>query len=108
MGNMMSSYIEKRPTRAGDERAFIVGTRIRVQDIASDHERHGLSPDEIADQYPHLSLAQVHAALAYYFDNKDEIRGQMKADDAFVRSLESQAGSRSTPSSGKDAGPISS
>jgi uncharacterized protein (DUF433 family) len=78
-------HIELRANRDGSPRAYICGTRIRVQDIVSDHERHGLSPEEIAREYLHLSLAQVHAALAYYYDHRDEIREQMKADADYVR-----------------------
>ena len=73
-----------------DGRPRIAGTRIRVQDIVSDHEVHGLSPEEIAREYPQITLAQVHAALAYYFDHRDEIRAQMRADEQFVETLISE------------------
>ena len=42
----------------------------------------GRSPEEIADQYGHLSLAQVHAALAYYHANRDEIDAELAAEEA--------------------------
>jgi len=83
------AHIELRVNREGQPRAYVCGTRIRVQDIVSDHERHGLSPEEIAREYPHLSLAQVHAALAYYYDHREEVRHQMKVDEDFVRRAES-------------------
>lgn len=51
----------------------IDGHRIKVEHIAVCYERLGLTPDEIVAQHPTLTLAQVHAALAYYFDHKDEI-----------------------------------
>jgi uncharacterized protein (DUF433 family) len=41
-------------------------------DVVALHKR-GLSPAEILDSYDHLSLAQVHSALAYYYDHEDEI-----------------------------------
>lgn len=44
----------------------------------------GRSPDDIANMYPHVSLAGVHAALAYYHDNRAEIDRQMHEDDEFV------------------------
>ena len=50
----------------------IAGHRITVQDIAVWHERLGLSADEIATEYG-LSLADVYAALAYYYDHREEI-----------------------------------
>jgi uncharacterized protein (DUF433 family) len=62
----------------------IAGTRIRVQDIAAWHEIHGRSPDEIASGYPHLSLADIYAALAYYHAHRDEIVRDMREDEEFV------------------------
>ena len=95
---VVGSHIDLRPNREGDLRAFVVGTRIRVQDIVSDHERHGLTPEEIVREYPHLSLAQVHAALAYYFDHRDDVRRQMKADEQYAREIEAeQESSRQRP-----------
>jgi hypothetical protein len=49
-----------------------------VQDIYVWHELMGKSPDQIASEYPFLTLAQVHSALAYYYDNAEEIREQVK------------------------------
>ena len=65
-------------------RPRIAGTRIRVQDIVADHEYHGLTPEQIAREYPHITLAQVHAALSYYFDHREEIAKDMKEDESFV------------------------
>lgn len=42
----------------------------------------GMSPEEIALEYPHLSLAQVHAALAYYHANREEIEADVAQDEA--------------------------
>jgi hypothetical protein len=50
----------------------------------SDYELHGMTADEIAREYPHLSLAQVHAALSFYFDHRELVRSQMKADREFA------------------------
>jgi uncharacterized protein (DUF433 family) len=87
----MDNYISSTPDRCGG-RPHLVGTRIRVQDIVADHEYHGLSAEEIAREYPHLSLAQVHAALSYYFDHRNEIRQQMKADEELVESMRQAKG----------------
>jgi uncharacterized protein (DUF433 family) len=65
----------------------IAGTRIRVQDIYVWHEVQGQSADEIVSNFPHLTLADVHTALAYYFDHREDIQRQMKADDAFVEAM---------------------
>jgi uncharacterized protein (DUF433 family) len=66
----------------------IAGTRVRVWDVYVQHERLGKSPDEIVRAYPFITLADVHAALAYYWDHKDDIDRQMRAADEFVRGLE--------------------
>ncbi len=83
---MTKSHIETVPGKCGDK-PVIVGTRIRVWDIYVHHERLGKSPDEIVRAYPHITLADVHAALAYYWDHKDEIDQQMKDADEFVAEL---------------------
>ena len=64
----------------------IAGRRISVQDIAIWHDRLGKSVDEICAEYG-LSLAEVHAALAYYYDHRLEIEQHIKETDAFVRAL---------------------
>jgi hypothetical protein len=56
----------------------------------SDHERHGLSPEQIAREYPHITLSQVHAALAYFYDHRDEVLKQMKADENFASRMEAE------------------
>jgi uncharacterized protein (DUF433 family) len=37
-----------------------------------------LTPEEIALEYPHVTLADVHAALAYYHANRDEIEAKSR------------------------------
>jgi uncharacterized protein (DUF433 family) len=58
-----------------DERgvAWISDTKVKVIEIALDKLVHGSSPEEIHFQYPHLSLAQVYAALAYYYEHQNEL-----------------------------------
>lgn len=73
---MFAEFIEKSAEICGGK-ACLKGHRIRVQDVVAMSESQGRDPDEIADMYQ-LSLAQVHAALAYYFENLDEIREEMR------------------------------
>jgi len=86
MEPVVGHYIETRADRCGG-RPCIAGTRIRVQDVACDHELHGLTPEQIAREYPQVTLAQVHAALAYYFDHRGEIQRQIGEDEQFVATL---------------------
>src|SRR5262249_49751772 len=68
----------------------IAGHRIRVQDIAILHEDYGYSPDEILSHYPSITLADIHAALAYYFDHRAAIRQDIADDEAFVEAFKRQ------------------
>lgn len=52
--------------------AWIQDTRIKVIEVALDKIANESSPEEIHFQYPHLSLAQIHSALAYYYDHQAE------------------------------------
>jgi uncharacterized protein (DUF433 family) len=73
------NHIESSPEICGG-RPRIAGTRIRVQDIYVWHELQGQSPEEIVTSFPQLSLAAVHAALAYYHDHREAIEQQVKAE----------------------------
>ena len=67
----LDQRIESRPGVLGAKRC-VAGRRIAVEHIAVWHERLGLSADEIASEYD-LELADVYAALAYYFAHREEI-----------------------------------
>jgi len=58
---------------AGDVARLERLPRIRIAMIVADYLGRGWSAEEIVLQYPHLTLAEVHAALAYYHDHRDEI-----------------------------------
>jgi uncharacterized protein (DUF433 family) len=79
-------HFEVTPGVCGGK-ARIAGTRIRVQDVYVWLELQVRSANEIVSDFPQLTLADVHAALAYYWDHRDEIRRQMHADDAFVEAM---------------------
>jgi uncharacterized protein (DUF433 family) len=70
----------------------IAGTRIRVQDIYALHELRGESPEEIVTSFPHLSLGDVYAALAYYFDHSEEIKRHINEDEEFVAAMKAKTG----------------
>lgn len=52
---------------------IIAGTRTKVVEVVLDRLAHHWDADEIQRQHPHLSLAQIYAALAYYHDHQDEM-----------------------------------
>ena len=80
-------YIEIRKNCDGQDRAYLAGTRIKVQDLVIYHERMGQSVADLARGFPHLSLAQIHAAFAYYYSDPDVIKGHIRDDEAFVESM---------------------
>jgi uncharacterized protein (DUF433 family) len=61
-------------------RPILAGTGVTVHSIVIRYKR-GLTPEEIADQFGHLSLAQVYAALAYYHANREEIETDLAEDE---------------------------
>jgi len=70
-------------------RPRISGTGVTVQRIAGWYKL-GLTPEEIADRIGHLTLAQVHAALAYYHANRDEIEAAIRAEEVEAERLKRQ------------------
>src|SRR5260370_17542929 len=83
MGSSTSERIVKTPEICGG-RARIAGDRVRVLDIVTWQEHQGLTPDEIVAHVPSITLADVHAALAYYFDHVEEIQAEMREERALV------------------------
>lgn len=69
----------------------IAGTRIRVQDVFVWHELQGQSADEIVSRFPQLTMADVYAALSYYWDHRDEIQRDMQAESDLVTRLRQQS-----------------
>jgi uncharacterized protein (DUF433 family) len=68
-------------------RPRIAGTGVTVRRIAVWYKL-GSTPEEIADDVGHISLAQVHAALAYYHLNREEIEKDLAEEDATTTALE--------------------
>ncbi len=68
-------------------RPRIAGTGVSVRRIAGWYKL-GMTPEEIADNYGHVSVAQVHAALAYYLANQEAMDAEMAAEEAEADRLE--------------------
>jgi len=88
-------YITRKQGVCGGK-PIIAGTRIKVAQIAIEYDRMGWSADEIVQVHPHLTLAQIHDALSYYYDHVEEINADIRADEHFVAELRQQM-SRSAP-----------
>ena len=87
---VVTEYIGIRPGYCGGE-PHILGHRIKVRHIAVWHDQMGMTPTEIAATYPTITLAQVHAALAYYYDHRDEIRAVIEDEHRFVEELKAKS-----------------
>ena len=88
----LTTHIEVTPGVLGGK-PRISGRRISVYQIVVLHDRVGLSADEIAQQYD-LSLADVYAGLAYYFDHRDEIEAREAKDEAYVSKMQGDIDSK--------------
>ena len=81
-------YIMRSPNTVGGK-ARIAGRRITVQNVVNWHEHMGYSVDEIASQYD-LQLAEIYAALAYYFDHKSDVDHSIANDEEFAEMMRKQ------------------
>jgi uncharacterized protein (DUF433 family) len=72
----------------------IRGTRITVSLIAREVESLRMSPDEVIAVHTHLSLAQVHAALTYFYDHRDEVEASMSAGEDIEAEMRARFPSR--------------
>lgn len=90
----IGTLIVRTPGTCGG-RPRIAGMRISVQGIAALY-KDGLTPEEIAEEFEFLTLAQVYAALTYYHANKAEIEGYLEADKALYDQLEAEHRSTQT------------
>ncbi|MCX7855782.1 MAG: DUF433 domain-containing protein [Anaerolineae bacterium] len=89
-------YVTSRKGVCGGK-PVIRGTRIRVAQIAIEYERLGWSPDEIVRAHPHLTLAQVHDALSYYYENIEEVNAEIRRDEQLVEELKKIYSQTATP-----------
>jgi len=73
MATVVSALVEL------DERgvAWITDPKVKVIEVATDKLAHGSSPEAMHLQYPHLSLAQMYTALAYYYEHQAEFEAEI-------------------------------
>ena len=72
----------------------IAGTRICVQDVYQWHELQGKSPEEIVHDFPHLTMSDIYAALAYFWDNRSQILADIKRQDDLAEEMRKSAPSK--------------
>jgi uncharacterized protein (DUF433 family) len=65
-------------------RACLAGTRMRVSMLVALREAQGDTPERLAEEFPSLSLAQIYAALAYYYAHRAEIDAERHEEHRFL------------------------
>jgi len=80
MSIALDSILVRTPDVCGG-RLRIDGTHITVERIAILYKQ-GQSAEQIVQTYPHLSLGQVYAALAWFHANREEVEAELAAQDA--------------------------
>lgn len=72
--------------------AWIDETHVKVIEVVLDKLAHRSSPEEIHFQHPDLALAQIHAALSYYYDQQQAFDATIEEQLREVEALRAQAG----------------
>ncbi|QEG33538.1 DUF433 domain-containing protein [Bythopirellula goksoeyrii] len=81
MSPVITQHIEMMPSALHGEKAVIAGTRIRVMDVYTWHVEMGKSAQQIVEEFPHLKLADIYAAMTYYWDNEEYMKEQMNREN---------------------------
>jgi len=72
--------------------AWVDDTNVKVVELAQDHLAYGWSAEAIHEQFPHLSLAQIHAALAFFYDHATDFEQEMLRRESEVASWKVELG----------------
>ena len=72
--------------------AIVAGSTMKVVEIVMAQMAYGWTPEEIHINHRYLSMSQIHAALAYYWDNKQELDADIQRREEDVKRLEQEAG----------------
>ena len=83
--NLADYIVKTSGTCSGQAR--IAGTRVKVKHVYVWVEQMGMTPAQVVSEYPYLTMAQVHAALTYYWSNQDEIHRDIENEEKRVAEL---------------------
>ena len=70
---------------------IIAGTTMKVVELVIAQRAYGWSPEELNFQHPYLTMSQIHSALAYYWDNKEELDADIKRREAYEEQARKEA-----------------
>ena len=68
--------------------AWIDGKNVKVAEVVLDHLAYGWSAEAIHEQHPHLSLAEIHSALAHYYDHTAEMDAEIDLQEKELKTLQ--------------------
>jgi uncharacterized protein (DUF433 family) len=71
--------------------AWITGANTKVIEVVLDKIAYGWSPEEMHFQHPYLSLAQIHAALSYYYEHQKELDSDIARRHAEVEKMAAES-----------------
>ena len=100
MSTVSYPHIEQRQ----NGKLYIAGTPFKVRQIALDHIVYGWDAAQIQREHPQLTLGQIHAALAYYYDHKEELDREIEAGLALAEELRAKQGESSLVAKARAAG----
>lgn len=77
-----------------DERnvPIIAGTTMKVVELITSVKAYGWTPEQLHENYPHVSMSQIYSALAYYWDRQAELDRDMERRYQFAEKLRREAG----------------
>ena len=89
----MKTKAEAVPHIRFDEqgRPWLDDTNIKVIEVVLDHLSYGWNAETIQENHPHLSLAQIYAALAWYYDHQTEMDAEIGRQEDRLRDLRAAA-----------------
>ncbi|MBC6475737.1 MAG: DUF433 domain-containing protein [Hormoscilla sp. GM102CHS1] len=71
---------------------IIAENTMKVIELVTGQMAHGWSPEELHCQHPYLSMGQIHSALAYYWDNKEELDADIERREQYAQRMRLEAG----------------
>jgi len=84
----------------------IAGTTMKVVELVMAQKAHGWSPEELHFQHPYLSMTQIHSALAYYWEHKEELDTDIERRLDYAENSREDAGSSTLATRLRDQGLI--
>jgi uncharacterized protein (DUF433 family) len=100
MSTVSYQHIEQRP----NGKLYVAGTPFKVRQIALDHIAYGWDANQIQREHPQLTLGQIHAALGYYYDHKQELDREIEEGLALAEELRANQGESSLVAKARAAG----